>query len=72
MPIPSRQASESRDEFIPRCIAEMKVLEQAMTNKQIGAICYAQLHTSFETESLSPSLNDEQLKRYGKDDKKGK
>jgi hypothetical protein len=50
MPIPTRKAGEERDEFISRCIGEMKVMEQEMTDEQIGAVCYSRLHKSFTEE----------------------
>jgi hypothetical protein len=50
MPIPTRTAGEDRDVFVSRCIGEMKVMEQSMTDEQIGAICYSRLHKSFQDE----------------------
>jgi hypothetical protein len=50
MPIPTRKSGEDRDEFVSRCVGEMKVLEESFTNKQIAAICYARLHKSFDSK----------------------
>jgi hypothetical protein len=44
MPIPSRTAGESRDEFISRCIAD---LSSEYDNRQAAAICYAQLSNPY-------------------------
>lgn len=59
MPIPKRNAGEARDEFISRCIAEMNVLEESNTLAQNSAICYAQLHESFDKEKYTKSTRGE-------------
>ena len=48
MPIPKRNAGEDRDEFISRCISQ---ISDEYPTKQATAICYAQLHDSFEYET---------------------
>lgn len=58
MPIPNRSAGESRDEFIGRCVSE--IIDE-YGKKQALAICYSQLHQSFENENVSPSLNADKL-----------
>lgn len=40
MPIPKKTATESRDEFIGRCISE---LTDEYGRRQAAAICYSQL-----------------------------
>lgn len=54
MPIPSKRATESRDEFIGRCIS---VLSSEYPQDQASAICYNQLkkvNMAEETPSISP------------------
>lgn len=46
MPIPSRNAGESRDEFIGRCIAD---LSGEYDKQQAAAICYQQLSNNITT-----------------------
>jgi hypothetical protein len=45
MPIPNRRAGEARDEFIGRCVSE---IINEYDREQAVAICYSQLHQSFE------------------------
>ena len=55
MPIPKRSAGEDRDEFISRCIGE---ISDEYTTKQASAICYAQLHDSFQYEMNKRGQSD--------------
>jgi hypothetical protein len=41
MPIPKRTATESRDEFISRCMSDLS--SEFPDRKQRAAVCYAQL-----------------------------
>lgn len=56
MPIPKRKAGEPRDEFVSRCIAEIR---DEYDVKQASAICYAQLHESFDKEKYTESTRGE-------------
>lgn len=47
MPIPSKKPTESRDEFIGRCISE---LSNEYPRKQAAAICYTQLYKVPKTQ----------------------
>ena len=50
MPIPERTPTESRDEFIGRCIGEL-VDKENMNRRQAAAICYNQLRAINEEKT---------------------
>lgn len=50
MPIPKRTATESRDEFIGRCISEL-VDKDDLSQRQAAAICYNQLRAVNEEKA---------------------
>jgi hypothetical protein len=59
MPISKRKTGEGRDEFISRCVGEMKVIDPSWTNKQVQAICYAQLHETLNKENIKGDYTEE-------------
>jgi hypothetical protein len=61
MPISKRNTGEGRDEFISRCISEMSVLEQSLTNKQIQAVCYVQLHETLAKENVKGEYSNDDV-----------
>lgn len=48
MPIPSRRASESKDEFISRCISDSKMRSEFPDSKQRAAVCYSNFKKNFK------------------------
>jgi len=61
MPIPSKRATESRDEFVGRCISE---LSAEYPQDQAAAICYNQLkqvNMAEEAPAISPEEIEECL-----------
>jgi hypothetical protein len=56
MPIPQKRATESRDEYVGRCISE---LSNEYPQDQAAAICYMQLkkvQMAEETPEVDPTL----------------
>jgi hypothetical protein len=45
MPLPSRKLGESRDEFISRCVRDVKIQSEFPNLKQRVAVCSTQANT---------------------------
>lgn len=57
MPIPDRRATESRDEFVGRCISE---LSNEYPKDQAAAICYQQLK-KVNMQEEAPAIPQEEI-----------
>jgi len=61
MPIPNRKAGEDREDFITRCI---DTITPEYSPKQATAICYAQLHETFNDEMNGGYSKKENTEKY--------